>query len=87
LIRTCPPLGELDGVVHQVGEHLRQQQPPQPAGRKRQSSSIRDIKRISHRRFTAEEKIQIILEEFHRGIPIRDLCHRESILRPRTYYV
>ena len=46
---------------------------------------IRDIKRITRRRFTAEEKIRIILEGFRRDTPIRDLCHREGI-RPSTYY-
>lgn len=46
---------------------------------------IRDIKRITHRRFTAEEKIRIVLEGFRRDTPIRDLCRREGI-RPSTYY-
>ena len=47
---------------------------------------IRDIKRITRRRFTAEEKIRIALEGFRRDTPIRDLCHREGI-RTSTYYV
>ena len=46
---------------------------------------IRDIKRITRRKFTAEEKIRIVLEGFRRDTPIRDLCHRESI-KPSTYY-
>jgi transposase len=46
---------------------------------------IRDIKRITRRRFTAEEKIRIVLEGFRRDTPIRDLCRREGI-RPGTYY-
>ena len=46
---------------------------------------IRDIKRVTRRKFTAEEKIRIILEGFRRDTPIRDLCHREGI-RPSTYY-
>jgi transposase len=46
---------------------------------------IRDIKRITRRKFTAEEKIRIVLEGFRRDTPIRDLCRRESI-RPGTYY-
>ena len=46
---------------------------------------IRDIKRITRRRFTAEEKIRIVLEGFRRDTPIRDLCRREGI-RPSTYY-
>ena len=46
---------------------------------------IRDIKRITRRRFTAEEKIRIALEGFRRDTPIRDLCRREGI-KPGTYY-
>ena len=46
---------------------------------------IRDIKRITRRRFTAEEKIRIVLEGFRRDTPIRDLCRREGI-KPGIYY-
>ena len=46
---------------------------------------IRDIKRITRRKFTAEEKIRIVLESFRRDTPIRDLCRREGI-KPSTYY-
>jgi len=46
---------------------------------------IRDIKRITRRKFTAEEKIRIVLEGFRRDTSIRDLCRREGI-RPSTYY-
>ena len=46
---------------------------------------IKDIKRLTHRKFTAEEKIRIVLEGFRRDTPIRDLCHREGI-KPSTYY-
>jgi transposase len=46
---------------------------------------ILDIKRITRRKFTAEEKIRIVLEGFRRDTPIRDLCRREDI-RPNTYY-
>jgi transposase len=46
---------------------------------------IRDIKRITRHKFTAEEKIRIVLEGFRRDTPIRDLCRREGI-RPSTYY-
>jgi transposase len=46
---------------------------------------IRDIKRITRRKFTPEEKIRIVLEGFRRDTPIRDLCRREGI-RPGTYY-
>ena len=46
---------------------------------------ICDIKRITRRKFTAEEKIRIVLEGFRRDTAIRDLCRREGI-RPSTYY-
>lgn len=46
---------------------------------------IRDIKRLSRRKFTAEEKIRIVLEGFRHDTPIRDLCRREGI-QPSTYY-
>jgi transposase len=46
---------------------------------------IRDIKRITRRKFTAEEKIRIVLEGFRRDTPIRELCHCEGI-KPSTYY-
>jgi transposase len=46
---------------------------------------IRDVKRVTRRKFTAEEKIRIVLEGFRRDTPIRDLCRREGI-RPSTYY-
>jgi len=46
---------------------------------------IRDIKRTTRCKFTAEEKIRIVLEGFRRDTPIRDLCRREGI-RPSTYY-
>jgi len=46
---------------------------------------IRDIKRITRRKFHAEEKIRIVLEGFRRDTPIRDLCIREGI-KPSTYY-
>ena len=46
---------------------------------------IKDIKRLTRRKFSAEEKIRIVLEGFRRDTPIRDLCRRESI-HPATYY-
>lgn len=46
---------------------------------------IKDIKRLTRRKFTAEEKIRIVLEGFRRDTPIRDLCKREGI-HPGTYY-
>ena len=46
---------------------------------------IQDIKRLTRRKLSAEEKIRIVLEGFRRDTPIRDLCRREGI-HPGTYY-
>ena len=46
---------------------------------------IRDIKRLSRGKFSAEEKVRIVLEGFRHDTPIRDLCRREGI-QPSTYY-
>jgi len=60
---------------------------PWQAGARTQETKqfIRDIKRITRRKFTAEEKVRIVLEGFRRDTPIRDLCRREGI-RPSAYY-
>jgi len=46
---------------------------------------IREVKRLTRRRFTAEEKVRIVLEGFRRDTPVRDLCRREGI-HVGTYY-
>ena len=48
-------------------------------------SFIKQVRRITGRKFTPEEKIRIVLEGFRHEVPIRDLCRREGI-RPSTYY-
>jgi len=55
------------------------------AKREETNRFIRDIKMVTRRKFTSEEKIRIVLEGFRRDTPIRDLCRREGI-RPSTYY-
>ena len=55
------------------------------AGTQQTKQLIRDIKRITRRKLSAEERIRIVLEGFRRDTPIRDLCHREGI-KPSTYY-
>jgi len=47
---------------------------------------IRDIKHITRRKFTTEEKIRIVLEGFRQDTPIRDLCRREGIRPSYLYY-
>ena len=46
---------------------------------------ITQIKRATRRKFSAEEKIRIVLEGFRHEVPIRDLCRREGI-KPNVYY-
>ncbi len=48
-------------------------------------SFIKQVRRVTRRKFTPEEKIRIVLEGFLREVPIRDLCRREGI-RPNVYY-
>jgi transposase len=40
---------------------------------------IREVRRKTRRRFSAEDKIRIVLEGFRREIPVSDLCRREEI--------
>ena len=40
---------------------------------------IREVRRQTHRKFSAEDKIRIVLEGFRKEIPVSDLCRRESI--------
>jgi transposase len=40
---------------------------------------IRDVRRRTRKRITAEDKIRIVLEGFRKEIQITDLCRRESI--------
>lgn len=46
---------------------------------------IRDIKRKTRRKFTAEEKIRIVLEGLRGEASISDLCRKEGI-HPTMYY-
>ncbi len=55
------------------------------AGTEETKQFIKDVRRVTRRKFTPEEKIRIVMEGFRRETPIRDLCRREGI-RPSTYY-
>jgi len=48
-------------------------------------SIVREIKRRTHRKFTAEEKIRIILEGLRGEESLTDLCRKERI-HPTMYY-
>jgi transposase-like protein len=56
---------------------------PAPGGAAR---LIRRVKKETKRRFTADEKIKIVLEGFRKEIPIAELCRREKI-SAAVYYV
>ena len=40
---------------------------------------IREVKTRTRKRFSAEEKIRIVLEGFRKEIPISELCRKENI--------
>jgi len=48
-------------------------------------SIVREIKRQTRRKFTAEEKIRIVLEGLRGEAGITDLCRKEGI-HPTIYY-
>jgi transposase len=68
-------------MVQQITDHFWQAE----AMSEETKQFIRDVKRLTRRRFTAEEKIRIVLEGFRRDTPVRDLCRREGI-HVGTYY-
>jgi transposase len=68
-------------MMQQTTEHFWQAE----AGSEETRQFIKNIKRLTRRKFTAEEKIRIVLEGFRWDTPIRDLCRREGI-QPSTYY-
>jgi transposase len=49
-------------------------------------NTIKEIKRASKKRFTAAQKIQIVLEGLRGESSITDLCRREGLAKP-TYYM
>ena len=46
---------------------------------------VKQIRRATRRRFTAEQKIRIVLEGLRGEIPVTELCRREGI-QPSIYY-
>ena len=46
---------------------------------------IKEVKRHTRKRFTAEEKVKIVLEGFRKETPVAELCRRESI-HAQVYY-
>ena len=48
-------------------------------------SKIREIKKATKRKFTAEQKIRIVLEGLRNEVSVTELCRRENLAKP-TYY-
>ena len=48
-------------------------------------SFVRQVRRVTRRKFTPEEKIRIVLEGLRHDVSVRDLCRREGIW-PNVYY-
>ena len=48
-------------------------------------SFVRTVKTAARRRYTPEDKIRIVLEDFRREVTVSDLCRREGI-KPHSYY-
>ena len=48
-------------------------------------SFVRRVRAAARHRYTAEEKIRIVLEGFRREVTVSDLCRREGI-KPHSYY-
>ena len=48
-------------------------------------SFVRRVRTATRRKYTAEEKIRIVLEGFRREVTVNDLCRREGI-KPHSYY-
>ncbi len=46
---------------------------------------VSQIRKATRRKFTAEEKIRIVLEALRGEIPISDICRRESIAASMYY--
>ena len=49
------------------------------------SKNLREIKKATRKKFTAEQKIQIVLEGLRSEISVSELCRREG-LASVTYY-
>ncbi len=54
-------------------------QPHQKTNPETADQLIRQVKRRTRRRFTAEEKIRILIEAMKREIPVTELCRREGV--------
>jgi transposase len=46
---------------------------------------VRQVRRVTRRKFTPEEKVRVVLQGFRREVPVSELCRREGI-KPNVYY-
>jgi len=53
--------------------------PTAPATPGSAAKLIREVRAQTRRRFSAEDKIRIVLEGFRKEMPVSDLCRREGI--------
>ncbi len=58
---------------------------PQKSVARRPSPSCVEVRSVTRRKYTPEEKIRIVLEGFRREVTVNDLCRREGI-KPHSYY-
>ena len=49
------------------------------------SNVVQQIRRATRRKFSAEEKIRVVLEGLRGEIPVSELCRREGV-SPSIYY-
>ena len=49
-------------------------------------NNIREIKQATKKKFTAEQKIQVVLEGLRSEQSVTDICRREALSK-QTYYV
>jgi len=60
----------------QVVERTEEEQQVSPGSTAR---LIRNVRKATRRKFTAEDKIRIVLEGFRKEIPVSELCRQERI--------
>ncbi len=46
---------------------------------------MQQVRIVTRRKYTPEEKVRIVLEGFRREVAVKDLCRREGI-KPGAYY-
>jgi transposase len=59
--------------------------PTAPATLGSAAKLIREVRAQTRRRFSAEDKIRIVLEGFRKEMPVSDLCRREGISSALNY--